>query len=166
VLPEFARYAAERRLAAVTGTLEQIVAGGRVVPEAAPMLEHLAAMASATAEVNPSDTRGLIAGGTALLVAGQGAGARGHYRAAFVRGERAETDLNLARAYALEGRRVEAEAALLRAVWVSPMLIETLPSAERPRLQALLAELTARLRKGELAAPPPLPEEAASAPGE
>ncbi len=157
VSPELPRYAAERRLATVTATLQGAVAGGRVVPEAKPVLERLAVTASATAAVDPSDTRGLVAAGTAMLVAGDAAAAERWYRAALARGERAEIDLNLARAFALARRQEDAEAALLRTVWVSPMLIGSLPAAERPRLEAALVELEGRLRRGELAAPPPLP---------
>lgn len=157
VVPELSRYAAERRLAEVTATLQGIVASGRVVPQARPQLEALAGAASATAAVDPSDTRGLVAAGTAMLVAGDAGEAERWYRVALGRGERAEIDLNLARALALAGRQQDAEAALRRAVWVSPALIDTLPAAERPRLTSELAALEARLRRGELAAPPPLP---------
>ncbi len=160
--PELGRYAAERRLAAATARIESVAAGGRVVPAAAPMLEPFAAAASATADVMPADYRGLIAAGTARLVAGDAAAAGAHYRAALARGERAEIDLNLARAYALAGDQSKAEAALLRAAWVSPTLIATLPAKERPRLEAAVAELVTRLRDGTLATPPPLPEDAAS----
>jgi O-antigen ligase len=161
-VPELARYAGERRLAAVLGPLEEIAGHGRVVPDAAPMLGEFAATARASIR-DPGDTRGIVAAGTAMLVAGKPAAARANYRAALARGERAEIDLNLARAYALDSRRDEAEAALLRAVWVSPALIATLPSAERPRLESALADLSARLRRGELAAPPPLPVETSDA---
>jgi O-antigen ligase len=158
MLPERSRYAAERRLAVVTATLQGIVAGGRVVPEARPRLETLAAIAAGTAAADPSDTRGLVGAGTAMLVAGDAGAAERWYRAALARGERAEIDLNLARAMALAGRQQDAEAALRRAVWVSPALIDALPAAERPRLATELAGLEERLRRGDLAAPPPLPD--------
>jgi O-antigen ligase len=158
IVPELSRYAAERRLAEVTATLQGIVASGRVVPQARPQLETLAAIASATAAADPSDTRGLVAAGTAMLVAGDTTAAEEWYRAALARGERAEIDLNLARALALAGRQQHAEAALRRAVWVSPALIGTLPTGERPRLRSELAALEDRLRRGELDAPPALPD--------
>ncbi len=160
LVPEFSRYAAERRLADATQAIAAVAAGGRVVPEAAPTLDRLGALARATADVNPSDTRGFVAAGTAALVAGKPAEARSAYRAALARGERAEIDLNLARAYALDGRREEAEAALLRAGWLSPVLLATLPSADQARIDAVLAEWSERLTRGALTAPPPLPEEA------
>ena len=162
VAPELSRYAAERRLADVTATLQGIVAGGRVVPQARPQLETLAGLAAATAAADPSDTRGLVAAGTAMLVAGDAGAAERWYRTALARGERAEIDLNLARALALAGRQPQAEAALRRAVWVSPALIETLPAAERPRLASELAGLEERLRRGELTAPPALPDPTAT----
>jgi hypothetical protein len=54
---------------------------------------------------------------------------------------------------------------LLRAAWVSPPLIATLPLKERPRLEAATAELVTRLRGGTLTAPPPLPEQNAPSGG-
>lgn len=164
ILPELARYAGERRLAAVTASLQGIVAGGRVVPQARPQLEALAAIAGATAAADPSDTRGLVAAGTAMLVAGDAETAERWYLGALARGERAEIDLNLARALALAGRQQHAEVALRRAVWVSPALIDTLPAAERPRLASELAGLEERLRRGDLVAPPALPEPTTAAP--
>jgi len=158
IVPEVPRYAAERRLADVTATLQGIAAGGRVVPGARPQLETLAALAGATAAADPSDTRGLVAAGTAMLLAGDTGAAERWYRTALARGERAEIDLNLARALALAGRQQDAEAALRRAVWVSPALIDTLPASERPRLVSELAGLEERLRRGELTAPPALPD--------
>ncbi len=162
--PELGRYAAERRLAVVTATLEGMAAGGRLVPEARPLLTELATTARATAAADPSDSRGLVAAGTAMLLANAPAEALGHYRAALGRGERAEVDLNLARAYALAGRREEAEESLLRAAWLSPMLVMTLPSADRARVEGALADREARFRSGELTAPPPLPLDPSSPP--
>lgn len=164
VTPELARYAAERRLATVIGTVAGIAARGRVVPEAAPLLEQLATTASATADTNPGDTRGLVAAGTAYLVAGHAVAARAQYRAALLRGERPEIDLDLARTYALEGRHAEAEAALLRAAWLSPALARTLPAGDQERLEASVDDLAERLARGALATPPALPEETALPP--
>lgn len=163
VVPELPRYLAEHRLADVTATLQGIAAGGRVVPQARPQLETLAALAGATAAADPSDTRGLVAAGTAMLLAGDTGAAERWYRTALARGERAEIDLNLARALALAGRQQDAEAALRRAVWVSPAVIDTLPASERPRLTSELAGLEERLRRGELTAPPALPDPTAPA---
>jgi len=159
LVPELSRYAAERRLAAATQAIAAVAAGGRVVPAEAPTLDRLGAVARATAAANPSDTRGLVAAGTAALVAGKPGAARSEYRAALARGERAEIDLNLARAFALDGRREQAEAALLRAAWLSPVLLATLPSADQSRIGATIAEWTDRLTRGALTAPPPLPDE-------
>jgi hypothetical protein len=156
-VPEMRRYGAERRLADATGAIATVAGAGRVVPQEAPRLAKLAAMAEEAAVAMPADSRGLVAAGTAMLVAGKPGEARARYRAALARGERAEIDLNLARAYALEGRTADAEAALLRAAWLSPALVETLPEHDRARLTTALADLEARLGAGTLPGPPPLP---------
>lgn len=168
LIPEVRRYTGELRLARVGATLQGIAAAGRLVPDARARLAELAAVASDERSASPADSRGLIAAGTAMLFAGDGPAARGHYRAALARGERAEIDLNLARAYAVEGRREDGEAALLRAGWLSPALLAALPDADRVRVEGKVAELEERLRRGELAAPPPLPvdEPAAAPPGD
>jgi putative inorganic carbon (HCO3(-)) transporter len=157
VAPEIGRLAAEHRLATLTATLERVVSGGRIVPEAKPALTTLATAATGTADHDPADTRGLVAAGTAMLLAGDADGARLHYRAALARGERAEIDMNLARAYALGGRRDDAEAVLLRALWVAPALLDALPSDDRTRLAAALADRESRLRQGDPTAVPPAP---------
>ncbi|MEO6027324.1 MAG: O-antigen ligase family protein, partial [Candidatus Binatia bacterium] len=159
LVPELSRYAAERRLADATQAIAAVAAGGRVVPAEAPTLDRLGAVARATADANPSDTRGLIAAGTAALVAGKPGAAQTWYRAALARGERPEIDLNLARAFALDGRREQAEAALLRAAWLSPVLLGTLPSADQSRIGTAVADWADRLARGALTAPPPLPAE-------
>ena len=65
---------------------------------------------------------------------GQGLEALDFYRDALATGERAEIDLNLGRAHALAGERPEAQAALLRALWISPALASALPAALSKRM--------------------------------
>ena len=109
----------------------------------------------------PGDPRPWVLAGSSGLVTGQPERALEFYREAFATGERAEIDLNLGRAYAHAAARPTAPpAALLRAGWISPEILEPLcrrSAASRcwPRSRAWREEL----RQGRLAAPPPLPPE-------
>jgi hypothetical protein len=56
------------------------------------------------------------------------------------------------------GRRSEsAEAALLRAGWISPEILATLSPAVKDPLFRRIAELSRELSEGRLSSPPPLP---------
>jgi tetratricopeptide (TPR) repeat protein len=79
------------------------------------------------------------------------------YREAFATGERSEIDLNLGRAYAMLGRRENAERAFVRAGWVSPEILDSLPEAMRDKAAAEVKRLTRDLYGGRLTEPPPLP---------
>ena len=106
----------------------------------------------------PADPRPWIIGGSAYLVTRQPERALQNYREALRTGERAEIDLNLGRAYAMGGRPDDSRAALLRAGWVSPEILASLPEGAREPLVARVAELSRELAQGRLTAPPPLPE--------
>jgi len=158
VAPELPRYAAERRVgyatAAFRGLLER--AGD---PETAADVLRIGQVALSTTADLPGDPRPWIIVGSAFLVTGQPERALENYREAFATGERVEIDLNLGRAYALAKRPESADAALLRAGWVSPEILATLPAAVKDPLLFRIGELSRELREGRLAAPPPLPEE-------
>jgi tetratricopeptide (TPR) repeat protein len=98
-------------------------------------------------------------GASSFLVTGQPQRALDFYRAALGTGERSEIDLNLGRAYAGLNRRDAADAALLRAGWISPEILASLPQPSRDALLVKIADLDADLRAGRLAAPPPLPSD-------
>ena len=95
--------------------------------------------------------------GSAYLVTGQAEPALESYREAFATGERAEIDLNLGRAYLLSRRAEDAQAALLRAGWISPEILASLSPQIRDALLARIAQLSVELAAGRLAEPPPLP---------
>jgi Flp pilus assembly protein TadD len=94
----------------------------------------------------------------ARVFAGRPAEALALYRLALnLGGERAEIDLNLGRAYDLLGNQSAASAAILRAAWVSPAIISSLPNEVQEPVRAVLALNSERLRAHRLSAPPPLP---------
>jgi hypothetical protein len=157
VAPEFRRYAAERRVGFATaafrgllgrtgdaGTASRILGVGQLALSAVPGL--------------PGDPRPWIIAGSAYLVTRQPERALENYREAFATGERAEIDLNLGRAYALADRQADGDAALLRAGWVSPEILASLPAPVRDPLLDRIRRLSQELGQGRLVAPPPLPE--------
>jgi tetratricopeptide (TPR) repeat protein len=158
VAPEMPRYAAERRMGYATAAFRGLLERTRDSGTAASVLGIGQVALSTTADL-PGDPRPWIIAGSAFLVSGQPERALENYREAFATGERAEIDLNLGRAYALAKRRESAEAALLRAGWVSPEILATLPAAVKDPLLFRIGELSQGLREGRLAEPPPLPEE-------
>ena len=122
------------------------------------MLDDARAAARASAAVLPADPRPVLAAGAIELVAKKPQDALAHYRDAMVLGERAETDLNAGRALAMLDQRPEALAAFVRAGWLSPYIVLSMPTAAQPLVQQETARLEEKLRAGELSAPPPLPD--------
>ncbi len=154
--PEAGRYRAERELRRGTGELRRALASASV-EQARPALERAADLGLAAAPGLPADPRPRVLAGSARLVAGRPKEALDFYRDALATGERAEIDLNVGRALALAGERPEAQAALLRAIWISPALASAVPEPLSKRLLEEVARLENELRAGLLSAPPPLP---------
>ncbi len=156
--PELPRYAAERRIGLATAGFRTLLDRADA-PETANELVAIGQSALAVAGRLPGDPRPWILGGSAYLLTRQPERALENYREALATGERAEIDLNLGRAYALARRRESAEAAFLRAGWISPEILSGLAEPVRKPLLAEIARLTEELRAGRLSAPPPLPEQ-------
>lgn len=156
--PEFSRYAAERRVGYATTAFRALLDRSSD-PETARNLVGVGQLALTTTGSLPDDPRPWILAGSSYLVTGQPERALEYYREAFATGERAEIDLNVGRAYAMLQRADSAAAAQLRAGWISPEILESLPPAVKHPLVAEVARLSEQLRQGRLAAPPPLPEE-------
>ena len=156
LVPELRRYGAERDLARATGLARGYLASkGAATPR---MLDDARAAARASAAVLPADPRPVLAAGAIELVAKKPQDALAHYRDAMALGERAETDLNAGRALAMLDQRPEALAAFVRAGWLSPYLVMSMPTAAQPLVEQENARLEEKLRAGALTAPPPLPD--------
>lgn len=156
--PEIARYRGERALRRGSEELRQALTTSASVAEARPALDRAAAFGVAAAPALPGDPRPRVLAGSARLVAGRPLEALDFYRDALATGERAEIDLNVGRAHAAAGERPEAQAALLRAIWISPNLASAIPDPVRTRLLEEARRLENDLRAGLLATPPPMPE--------
>jgi tetratricopeptide (TPR) repeat protein len=155
--PEFRRYAAERRVGFATGAFRSVLEGPGESRTASNIL-GVGQLGLSAAPDLPADPRPWIIGGSAFLVIRQPERALENYRQALDTGERAEIDLNLGRAYALAGRGEDSAAAFLRAGWVSPEILASLPEAGREPILSRIAALSRELAAGRLAEPPPLPE--------
>lgn len=156
--PELARYRAERMLRVAASAFSIVLTHPSEVADPAAALGRIAAIGIAAVPGLPGDSRPLILSGGARLASGQLDAAIDNYREALRLGERAETDLNLGRAYEGKGEAARSHAAFLRAVWISPALLPALLPDLAAKLRADLARLEEELRAGRLKAPPPLPE--------
>jgi tetratricopeptide (TPR) repeat protein len=155
--PELFRYAAERRLYQASTVVRLVFAGHPAIANPGGALEWATSVAGDAAGSLPGDWRPLNLAGSALLLARQPDRALERYREALALGERPEIDVNVGRAYASLGRHDEATAAFLRAGWVSPAVLASLPASTRDALQSELRRLERELTSGRLAAPPALP---------
>ncbi|MGH9365874.1 MAG: O-antigen ligase family protein, partial [Thermoanaerobaculia bacterium] len=155
--PEIPRYRAERSLRLGSRALGFLLAHPADVADPPEALERILRLAIDAANDLPRDPRPRLLAGSARLVSGQPERALEHYRDALAAGEKAETDLNMARAYEALGRGEEARAAYLRAVWVSPALLPLLlPDVAEP-LRAEVERLETELKAGRLKTPPARP---------
>lgn len=152
--PEFLRYRAERRLGAANAAFEYVLDRSTEVPDAPAILERITAAAISAAPDLPGDSRAWVLAGSCQLVLRNAERALGFYREGLAVGERAEIHLNVGRAHAMLDQPDYADAAFLRAVWISPVLLRAVPREFAPRVEAELHRLEADLKSGRLSAPP------------
>ncbi len=158
VAPEVPRYQAERRIGYATNAFRALLdrAGD---PETGNNIAMIGELALRTTGQLPGDPRPWVLAGSSCLVTGRPERALEYYREAFATGERAEIDLNLGRAYGLARRPDSARAAYLRAGWINPEILASLPADARDPALAEIGRLEEELRQGRLLAPPPVPPE-------
>ena len=158
VAPEFRRYAAERRLAVASEAFRILLQSPQSAEDPMAALDRVATLAETASRPLPGDPRPWILSGSAHLTAGRPERALESYGTAFDRaGERAEVDLNIGRAETLLGREERVKTAFLRAGWISPALLASLPPQTAQPLLAEVERLEGELRAGRLSAPPPPP---------
>ena len=151
--PEVTRYRAERELRRLT-SVAMLAASGRLpMPTAGALLSDVSRKLEQLAQSMPGDSRPRIYAGSAALVLQDRERAVALYLDALECGERGETVVNLGRALAsMEDSR--AEPLFVRAVWVSPGLIDSVPEAYRERVRR---EIVRRSTSAAVAEPPRLP---------
>jgi tetratricopeptide (TPR) repeat protein len=155
--PELFRYAAERRLYRASTVVRLVFVRHPMIANPGGAVAWAASVAADAAGSLPGDWRPLNLAGSALLLADQPDRALERYREALALGERPEIDVNVGRAYTSLGRNDQATAAFLRAGWVSPAVLASLPASTRAALQPELRRLEQELTSGRLATPPALP---------
>ncbi|MEP6993761.1 MAG: hypothetical protein ABI968_04490 [Acidobacteriota bacterium] len=158
VYPELPRYAAERRVGMATAAFRELVQKEHS-PDAVRGILSVGEIARSAAPQLPGDPRPWMVAASSFLITGAPDRALELYREGFATGERAEIDLNLGRAYALLNKKGSAAAAFLRAGWVNPEILSSLPDSVQNPLRGEIARLAEQLAQGRLAAPPPLPED-------
>jgi cytochrome c-type biogenesis protein CcmH/NrfG len=156
--PEFSRYAAERRVGFATAAFKSLLDGTSDSRVRAELLA-LGEMAAREGSRLPGDPRPWILCGSAYLVNGQPQRAVEYYREAMGTGERAEIDLNLGRAYTLMSRKPSADAAFVRAGWISPEILSSLSPSVADPVREEISKYAHAMAEGRLTEPPPLPEE-------
>lgn len=156
--PEFSRYAAERGVGLATAAFKSLLDRASEPRVRAEMLA-IGEMAARQGAALPGDPRPWILYGSACLVNAQPQRAVEYYREAMGTGERAEIDLNLGRAYALMNRKPSADAAFVRAGWISPEILSALSPAVADPIREEISKYAHALAEGRLTEPPPLPDE-------
>ena len=154
--PELSRYLADRQLYRATSLLYAVQANATGM-ESTRALDFVTSEALDAVRALPGDPRPWMLAGSARLIARNPAEAVDLYQRALRVEERPEIDLNLGRAYMMLGLREKASAVLLRAGWINPAIVTSLPEIARDPLVQAIAETEASLRSGRLKAPPPPP---------
>jgi HAMP domain-containing protein len=152
-LPELARYRSERELRRLI-TAAMVAASGRLpAPTAAALMRGSSEKLEELAGAMPGDPRPRMYAASAAMLARAPYRAIELYLGALDCGERGEIDVNLGLAFsALEDSR--AEPMFVRAVWVSPRLLASVPETYRERVRHTIARLAG---EGERVVPPDLP---------
>lgn len=146
--PEVGRYKAERALYRASSALRIAISSPEQVGDVTAATSWIEREGVRVAGALPHDPRPRMVAGAACLVGRRPEAALEHYRAALLAGERAEIDLNIGRAHMMQRDLGRAQVAFLRAGWLSPPILDSLPPVAR---DPLLAELT------RLLVPPPPP---------
>jgi len=152
--PEIQLYRGERRLGAASAAFEYLLDRPKEVQSAPALLDRITDAAVAAAADLPGDSRAWVLAGSCQLVNRHADRALDLYREALAVGERAEIHLNVGRAHALSENPDLAEAAFLRAAWISPALLRAVPKEFAGSVEAELRRMEAELAAGSLAAPP------------
>jgi tetratricopeptide (TPR) repeat protein len=161
LVPDLRRHAGERslyRAAALFGSALTGSAPGSDPRRLAEAARDLAAGASAALRFDP---RPSIVEGAARLALGDAPGAEACFRESLQRSEKPEALVNLGRALLVRGRPGEAAAAFVRAAWLHPPAVATLPAAFREDALARARNEGEVLRSGGVARVPAVPPPAA-----
>jgi hypothetical protein len=147
--PEIVRYRGERSLYRLTALAQSLPR------QPLSEVERLSAIAEVSRAAErlttyPADWRPVQLSGVAALFAKNPQRAIEMLSSTSRLGERPEVDVDLGLAYAALNRRVDADAAMLRAAWVSPAVVKQLEQQTGARFGARVEALEAKLHSGRL----------------
>jgi predicted Zn-dependent protease len=152
-----ARYPGEWRLSAASATIDAALRGRLDRSQVVERVADAFAKVDAATWQLPHDPRRELVASTALMMLARHQEALTRLSAWVERAERPELVVALGRAYAGAGDEASARAAFLRAAWVAPASIATLPKALREDINRQVLARENELREGRLSMPPPLP---------
>lgn len=159
VVPELPRYWGERRLRQVTTNAAALREGVGAVEQRQRQLRGLSVVA-ARIRTFPGDWRPLDAAASASLFGKDASNAIRLYGHCLALGERPELVYDLGVAYMNARDSLNADAAFLRAAWLSPAIAQQLDARAPTAYVKRTDELERRLEQGKLTAPdipsPPL----------
>jgi tetratricopeptide (TPR) repeat protein len=151
---DFRRHAGERSLYRATALLGSALAGSAPGTDPRRLAEAARDLAAEASAALPYDPRPPLVEGASRLALGDSARAEACFRESVERAEKPEALVNLGRALLVRGRHEEARHVFVRAAWLHPVSLATLPTSFRePALERAEAG-RARLRSdGELSVP-------------
>lgn len=158
LIPEWRAYQAEAALLKANLLMNAALTGQ--LPEQQPLqaVEQLIVLARQARAGLPADPRPVLAEGMGLLMLSRLDEAEQVFVDAIRLGERPEILVNYGRVLAARGDHDGAHAAMLRAAWIAPGSIQTLPRAMRETLDTEIQAYERGFRAGNPSGPPPWPE--------
>lgn len=158
LVPEWQAYRSEQKLLQANLLLQAALTGQ--LPDADPLdsVRRMLALAQEARLALPHDARAILIEGMGFLMLSRLDEAEQTFAAALRQGERPELLVNYGRVLAARGDHEGAHAAMLRAAFIAPGAINTLPQAMRTQIEAEVAAYEQAFVAGDMNEIPPLPE--------
>lgn len=156
--PEWQAYRSEQKLLQANLLLQAALTGQ--LPDADPLdgVRRMLTLAQEARVDLPHDPRGILIEGMGYLMLSRLDEAEQMFVSALRQGERPELLVNYGRVLAARGNHDGAHAAMLRAAFIAPGSINTLPKAMRIQIEAEVAAYEQAFVAGETNVIPPMPE--------
>ena len=136
LVPDVRRHAGERSLYRATALLGSALTGSVPGTDPRRLAEAARDLAAGASAVLPFDPRPPLVEGAARLALGDAPRAEERFRESVERAEKPEALVNLGRALLLRGRPEDARQVFIRAAWLHPASLATLPLAYREPARA------------------------------
>lgn len=154
LVPDVRRHAGERSLYLATALLGSALTGGAPGTDPRRLAEAARDLAAGASAALPFDPRPPLVEGASRLALGDAPRAEECFRESVERAEKPEALVNLGRALLVRGRSGEARQVFVRAAWLHPASLATLPASFREPALAKAGAERANLRsRGEVSIP-------------